>query len=60
MNGRELEVEIIERVDDWRIRYARWQSDRGASAVNGDVGDAYPFVENQHAPFRRPVALYRC
>jgi D-proline reductase (dithiol) PrdB len=51
MNGRELEVEIIERVDDWRIRYARWQSDRGANAVNGDVGDAYPFVENQHAPF---------
>jgi len=51
MNGRELEVEIIERVDDWRNRHARWQSDRGANAVNGDVGDAYPFVENQHAPF---------
>jgi D-proline reductase (dithiol) PrdB len=51
MNGRELEVEIIERVDDWRNRYARWQSDRGANAVNGDVGDAYPFVENQHATF---------
>jgi D-proline reductase (dithiol) PrdB len=51
MNGRELEVEIIERVDEWRKRYARWQSDRGANAVDGDVGDAYPFVENQHAPF---------
>jgi D-proline reductase (dithiol) PrdB len=51
MNGRELEVEIIERVDDWRNRFARWQSERGSNAVNGDVGDAYPFVENEHAPF---------
>jgi D-proline reductase (dithiol) PrdB len=51
MNGREPEVEIIERVDDWQNRYARWQSDRGANSVNGDVGDAYPFVKNQHAPF---------
>jgi D-proline reductase (dithiol) PrdB len=51
MNGRELAVEIIERVDDWQNRYARWQKDRGANAVNGDVGDAYPFVKNQHAPF---------
>ena len=51
MNGRELEVEIIERVDDWRNRYARWQSERGSNAVNGDIGDAYPFVKNEHAPF---------
>ena len=51
MNGRELEVEIIERVDDWRNRYGRWQSERGSNAVNGDVGDAYPFVKNEHAPF---------
>ena len=51
MNGRELAVEIIERVDDWRNRYARWQSDRGANAINGDVGDEYPLVKNQHAPF---------
>jgi D-proline reductase (dithiol) PrdB len=51
MNGRELEVEIIERVDDWRNRYDRWQRDGSANAINGDVGDAYPFVKNQHAPF---------
>jgi len=51
MNGREREVEIIERVDEWRDRYGRWQSERGSNAVNGDVGDAYPFVKNEHAPF---------
>ncbi len=51
MNGRELAVEIIERVDDWQNRYARWQSDRGANTTNGDVGDEYPFIKNQHAPF---------
>ena len=44
-------MEIIERVDDWQKRYARWQSDRGANATNGDIGNAYPFVKNQHAPF---------
>lgn len=51
MNGRELAVEIIERVDDWRNRFTRWQSDRGANTINGDVGDEYPLVKNQHAPF---------
>ena len=51
MNGREREVEIIERVDDWRKRYARWQSDSNANVVNGEVGDSYPFVKNQRAPF---------
>ena len=51
MNGREPEVEIIERVDDWRKRYARWQNDGSGTAVNGDVGDSYPFVKNQRAPF---------
>ncbi len=51
MNGRELELEIIERVDDWRKRYAHWQSDGSKQAVNGDVGDSYPFVKNQRAPF---------
>ncbi|HEX3282052.1 MAG TPA: glycine/sarcosine/betaine reductase selenoprotein B family protein [Pyrinomonadaceae bacterium] len=50
MNGREVAVEIIERVEDWQNRYAGWQSDRGAN-VNGDIGDAYPFVKNQHSPF---------
>jgi D-proline reductase (dithiol) PrdB len=51
MDGSELEVEIIERVDDWRKRYARWQQDGSANVVNGDVGDSYPFVKNHHAPF---------
>jgi D-proline reductase (dithiol) PrdB len=51
MNGRELAVEIIERVDDWQNRYARWQNERSAHATNGDIGEAYPFVKNQHAPF---------
>lgn len=51
MNGRGLAVEIIERVDDWQNRYARWQNARGTHAANGDIGDAYPFVKNQHAPF---------
>jgi D-proline reductase (dithiol) PrdB len=44
-------VEIIERVDDWQNRYARWQGDASANAVNGDVGDSYPFIKNQRAPF---------
>jgi D-proline reductase (dithiol) PrdB len=51
MNGRELAVEIIERVDEWQNRYARWQNDRKTSTGNGDIGEAYPFVKNQHAPF---------
>ena len=52
MNGRELEVEIIERVDEWRNRFSRWQSDSNGNAARGD-GDlgSYPFVKNQHAPF---------
>jgi D-proline reductase (dithiol) PrdB len=51
MNGRELAVEIIERVDDWQNRYARWLNERGTSTSNGDIGDSYPLVKNQHAPF---------
>jgi D-proline reductase (dithiol) PrdB len=51
MNGREVAVEIIERVDDWQERFARWQNDRGVHATNGDIGDEYPFVKNEHAPF---------
>jgi D-proline reductase (dithiol) PrdB len=44
-------VEIIERIDEWRERYTRWQQGRGAGATRDDVGDDYPFVENKHAPF---------
>ncbi|MEP6717784.1 MAG: glycine/sarcosine/betaine reductase selenoprotein B family protein [bacterium] len=52
MNGRELQVEIIERVDEWRNRYARWQSESKGNGATGDGDlDSYPFVKNQHAPF---------
>lgn len=42
-------MEIIERVDEWRDKYSRWKSE--TTAVNGDVGDAYPLVRNERAPF---------
>jgi D-proline reductase (dithiol) PrdB len=42
-------VEIIERIDQWREHYNRWQQGRAAS--RDDVGDDYPFVENKRAPF---------
>ncbi len=51
MNGREPEVEIIERVDEWRHRFASWQNSNKPGAPNGDIGDEYPWVENQRAPF---------
>ena len=44
-------MEIIERVDEWRDRYGRWQQGRGAGASRDDVGDDYPYVENRRAPF---------
>jgi D-proline reductase (dithiol) PrdB len=42
-------METIERIDEWRDRYGRWQ--QGRSAAPDEVGDDYPFVENKHAPF---------
>lgn len=42
-------MEILEGIDDWRDRYARWKLTnemRGA-----DVGAHYPWVVNRHAPF---------
>jgi D-proline reductase (dithiol) PrdB len=45
-------MEIIERVDEWRDAYGRWQQGRGAGASGGDVvADDYPYVENKRAPF---------
>lgn len=44
-------METIERINEWRDRYGRWQQKRGASAGGDDVGDDYPFVENKRAPF---------
>lgn len=51
-------METIERIDDWRERYARWQQGRSAPSSgepagrDGGIGDDYPFVENKRAPFR--------
>jgi len=42
-------VETIERIDEWRRRYADWQ--RGSGSAAGDQLDSYPFVENKRAPF---------
>ena len=42
-------MEIIEQLDDWRDRYARWKL---TNEMRGDeVGPRYPWVENRHAPF---------
>ena len=41
---------MIERIDEWRERYARWQPVNEGS-VHTDIDDDYPFVENQRAPF---------
>lgn len=51
----ESSVETIERIDDWRVRYSRWQQGRGSDAGAGRrdaLGDDYPFVENKRAPFQ--------
>jgi D-proline reductase (dithiol) PrdB len=53
----EKNVEIIERLDDWRERYGRWP---GKAAGAGDNLEGYPFVENGRAPFvplRRALPL---
>ena len=42
-------MEIIERMDDWRDRYARWKVTN--EIRDGDLGPHYPWVENRHAPF---------
>jgi ketosteroid isomerase-like protein len=46
-------VETIERINDWRERYSRWQQGQGGEATaRATVGDDYPFVENKRAPFK--------
>ena len=49
-------METIERIDDWREHFRRWQQGRssssGASPAQDEIGDDYPFVENKRAPFR--------
>ncbi|HEX8746179.1 MAG TPA: glycine/sarcosine/betaine reductase selenoprotein B family protein [Pyrinomonadaceae bacterium] len=44
-------METIERIDEWRDRYGRWQQGRGSASASDDVGDDYPLVENKRAPF---------
>ncbi|MCA1632736.1 MAG: glycine/betaine/sarcosine/D-proline family reductase selenoprotein B [Acidobacteria bacterium] len=42
-------MEIIDNLDDWRDRYARWKL---TNEMRDDtVGARYPWVENRHAPF---------
>ena len=42
-------MDIIERMDGWRDRYARWKL---TNEMRGDdVGAHYPWIENRHAPF---------
>ena len=40
-------VEIIEDIDDWRLRFGNWKP----SGNQNDLGPDYPFVKNQRAPF---------
>ncbi|HEX8098088.1 MAG TPA: glycine/sarcosine/betaine reductase selenoprotein B family protein, partial [Pyrinomonadaceae bacterium] len=44
-------MELIERSEEWRKRYAVWQRDRGPGAPRNELGKNYPFVENRRAPF---------
>ena len=43
-------MQTIERIDEWRELYMRWQRGRGAS-VTDEVGDDFPYVKNKRAPF---------
>lgn len=46
-------METIERIDDWRERFRRWQQGSGgASSAQDGINEDYPFVENKRAPFR--------
>lgn len=43
-------MEILERPEEWRDRYARWKQIN--EMRGGDVGEHYPWVENERAPFQ--------
>lgn len=45
-----IQVEIIERLEEWRKRYAEWETTSDPS-VNGDISEDYPLVINKRAPF---------
>ncbi|HET6861724.1 MAG TPA: glycine/sarcosine/betaine reductase selenoprotein B family protein [Pyrinomonadaceae bacterium] len=40
-------MEIIEDIDDWRLRFSSWKP----AGNEDDLGPDYPFVKNQRAPF---------
>jgi len=40
-------VEIIEDIDDWRLRFSNWKP----TGKQDDLGPDYPFVKNERAPF---------
>ncbi|MDQ3919514.1 MAG: glycine/betaine/sarcosine/D-proline family reductase selenoprotein B [Acidobacteriota bacterium] len=43
-------MEILERAEEWRDRYARWKQ---INEMRGDeLGEHYPWVENRLAPFQ--------
>jgi len=53
-------VETIEHQDEWRGRFKRWGRERGANPWHNNIGENYPFVENERAPFvplRRALPL---
>jgi D-proline reductase (dithiol) PrdB len=41
-------VDIIEDIDDWRVRFDSWKQKKSSG---DDLGSDYPFVENRRAPF---------
>jgi len=52
-------VELIERNEEWRKRFAVWRQ-RHETAENDDGLGSYPFVENERAPFtpaRRALSM---
>ena len=44
-------MEIIEQLEEWRKRYAEWETTSKNLPANGDIGEDYPLVRNRHAPF---------
>ena len=44
-------METIEKIEQWRERYGRWQDGGKGAAARDDVGDDYPWIENKRSPF---------
>jgi len=43
-------LDIIERLDQWRAKYAEWER-KNEPSMNGDTTKDYPLVRNRYAPF---------